>query len=123
MCCWSVGLVQRAIEAAGVSTICLSTIWEFTRSVSAPRVAAIEHPQGRPLGQPGDRDGQIAVLRAALDALQSIDRPGGVVHLPFTWPEPPKTVRSAPDPLPPIALHIARRPWLYFKFVKGEIPD
>ena len=33
------------------------------------------------------------------------------------------SVEIHPDPLPPIATLIARKPWLYLKFVKGEIPD
>ena len=116
------GLAQRAIETAGIATVSLSMIPEFTRSVGAPRVAAIEYPMGRPLGQPGDREGQLAVLRAALRVAETASRPGEVVDLPFQWPEPPSQVRSSPAEPPPIARLVTRRPWLYLKLVAGEIP-
>ena len=79
------GLVQREIEAAGFTTIILSPIADLTASLSVPRVAAIEYPCGRTFGQPGDAAGQMAVLRATLDALAAIDAPGAVVNLPFEW--------------------------------------
>ena len=117
------GLAQRAIETAGIATVSLSMIPEFTRSVGASRIAAIEYPMGRPLGQPGDREGQLAVLRAALRVVETASRPGEVVHLPFEWPEPPSRVRSSPPEPPPITRLVTRRPWLYLKLVAGEIPD
>ena len=79
------GLVQREIEAADFTTIILSPIADLTASLSVPRVAAIEYPCGRTFGQPGDAAGQMAVLRATLDALAAIDAPGAVVNLPFEW--------------------------------------
>ena len=79
MCCWSVGLVQREIEAAGFSTVSLSMIPELTASAGAPRIAAIEHPFGMTLGRPGDVAGQLAVLRATLQAMAEMTEPGSVV--------------------------------------------
>jgi D-proline reductase (dithiol) PrdB len=118
-----VGLVQREIEAAGISTVTLSSVWAFTASVGAPRVAAIEHPQGRPVGRPGDVSGQQAVVRAALRVLQDATGPGTVVHLPFDWPEAPREARSRPQSPPPIATLLRRKPWLLPKLFKGEIPE
>ena len=117
------GLVQRAIEAAGISTITLSTIPDFTASVGAPRIAGIAYPQGRSVGQPHDVEGQRAVVRATLRALVEITEPGGRVDLPFEWPEPPGRVRSHPPEPPPIARLIKRRPWLLKRFIDGDIPD
>jgi hypothetical protein len=117
-----VGLAQREIEAAGITTVSLSMIPAFTASVGAPRIAAIEYPMGRPFGQPGDGDGQRAVLRAALRVLETA-RPGEIVHLPFEWPEPPSRVRSAPAEPPPIARLIGRRPWLFMKLLSGLAPS
>jgi len=116
-----VGLVQREIEAAGTSTICLSNIAEFTASAGAPRVAAIEHPGSQPLGPPGDAERQRAILRATLDAIVAIDRPGEVVHLPFEWPK--GAPRGLPRQLPPIAKLLLKKPWLLPRFVSGDIPD
>lgn len=87
------GLAARAIEAAGIATLTLSLLLAFTRKVGTPRVAGLVYPFGRPLGQPGDAADQRAVLRAALRALEVIDRPGGAVQLPFEWPEPPARAR------------------------------
>ena len=76
---------------------------EVTASVCPPRVAAIEYPLGCSFGQPGDSAGQTAVLRATLQALTEFNEAGLVVHLPFTWPEPPKkytTILKIPHLLP-----------------------
>jgi len=76
VCCWSVGLVQREIESAGVATISLSMMPELTASVGVPRIAAIEHPFGLTLRLPGDVERQIEVLRRTLRALEEISQPG-----------------------------------------------
>jgi hypothetical protein len=118
-----VGLVQRKIEAAGFTTITLSSIPDLTAALSVPRLAAIAYPLGHPLGQPGDREGQMAVLRATLQAPEGIEKPGSVVHLPFEWPEAPKKVRSHPPEPPPIAKHLRRHPWLLPKLIRREVPQ
>lgn len=90
--------------------------------MSAPRVAASEYPLGRTLGQPGGAVGQLAVLRATLAALAAIQTPGGVVHLPFEWPEPPKQVRNRPPEDPPIGRYLARNPWFLPKLRARNVP-
>ena len=117
------GLAQRAIEAAGFTTITLSPVPDLTAAVSAPRIAAIEYPLGRTLGQPGDAAGQTAVLRATLAALAAIRAPGGIVHLPFEWPEPPKQVRNHPPEPPPIARYLARNPWFLPRLLSRTVPE
>ena len=88
-----------------------------------PRVAAIEYPLGRTLGQPGDAAGQMAVLRATLDALKTIDQPGGTVNLPFEWPESPKQVENHPPEDPPIGRYLQRHPWLLPKLLSRDVPE
>lgn len=95
----------------------------FTRVVGTPRVAGVAHPFGRPIGLVGDRDGQRGVLRAALHALEVIDRPGGAVQLPFVWPEPAAKARGTLKEPPPIAKLLRHKPWLLLKFLAGETPD
>ena len=98
------GLVARVIEAAGIPTVTLNMIWVYQRLVGMPRVAAIEHPFGRPLGEVGDADTQRAVLRAALGLAEAATQPGQVEHLPFVWHEDPSEVRWHPaEPSPIIA--------------------
>jgi hypothetical protein len=118
-----VGLAQREIEAAGIPTVSLSMIPDFTCATGAPRVAAVAYPTSRPLGEPGDAEGQRRVLRAALAVLEEAEEPGTIVTLPFAWPEPAKSVRRRRlgDP-PPIAKLLQSRPWLYLKLVAGDIP-
>lgn len=122
MCCWSVGLVQRAIEAAGFSTISLSMIPELTTSAGSPRVTAIEHPFGMTMGRPGDAAGQLAVLRAALRALKTLAYPGGVLHLPFEWTST-KKLSFDPPVAPPIEHYLMRHPWALPRFLNRTPPE
>ena len=99
------GLVARKIEAAGIPTVTLNMIWPYQRLVGMPRVAAIEHPFGRPFGDVGDVETQSAVLRAMLDVAASATEPGEVVQLPFVWPQDPKETKWHPaEPSPIIAM-------------------
>ncbi len=111
------------MEAAGISTISLSMIPDFTRSVGAPRVAAIAYPLAQPLGAPGDREGQRTVLRATLRALEEARERGEVTELPFEWPERPAQVHSEPSEPPPLARLLTRRPWLLPKLLTGDTPE
>ncbi len=91
--------------------------------MSAPRVAGIENPPGCPLGRPGDRAGQLAVLRATLQALASMTTPGEVRHLPFRFDPAAGRLRIHPPQSPPIARYLTRHPWLLPKFLNREIPE
>jgi hypothetical protein len=75
---------------------------EFHREIGIPRVAAIEYPYGRPVGQVNDVKGQRMVLREALSFFEMADNPGEVYHLPFTWPEDPKLTKWHPPEISPI---------------------
>ena len=75
---------------------------EFHREVGIPRVAAIEYPYGRPVGEVNDSKGQQKVLRAALSFLEKAQTPGQICHLPFTWPEEPKHTKWHPPIISPI---------------------
>lgn len=115
------GLVQRVIEEAGISTICLSNIADLTASIGAPRVAAIEYPGSQPFGPPFDVERQKAVLKATLEALQTIQVPGQVVELPFVWPK--NQPKGIPRDMPPIAKLLFKKPWLLPKLISGNIPE
>ena len=104
------GLVARQIEAVGIATVTLNMVWPYQRLVGMPRVAAIEHPFGRPYGDAGDGSTQDAVLRAALAVFDSAGEPGHVEHLPFAWHERPEDTKWHPaEPSPIIALVRKRR--------------
>jgi hypothetical protein len=119
---WSVGLLQREIEAGGFTTIILSNNPELTASVSVPRIAAIEHPYSRTVGQPGDIAGQMAVLRAMLKSLVEIHFPGEVVHMPFEWQERLEFVnKPLPEP-PPISTYLRKHIFQIPRLIKRDIP-
>jgi hypothetical protein len=75
---------------------------EFHREVGIPRVAAIEYPYGRTVGEVNDAAGQRKVLLAALSFLERARTPGEVCHLPFTWPEEPRDTKWQPPEISPI---------------------
>jgi hypothetical protein len=75
---------------------------EFTREIGIPRVAAIEYPYGRPVGNCHDREGQRAVLLEALAVFTNATKPGEIFHLPFTWPEDAKKTDWQPPEMAPI---------------------
>ncbi len=96
------GLAARVLEEAGLSTVVLTPTPEFHRAIGIPRVAAIEYPYGRPVGQAGDREGQRQVLLKTLEVLEKARRPGEIWHLPFRWPEEPKKVDWQPPEMSPL---------------------
>ena len=88
--------MQREIEAWGIPTISLSNNPGATGRVMPPRWAHVRFPRGSMLGEPGNHDKQLAVLRAALAALRSITTPGGHVELPYRWEASPLMWRGKP---------------------------
>ena len=81
---------------------------EFHREIGIPRVAAIQYPYGRPVGQVGDAEGQRKVLLETLSFLKAAKSPGEMHHLPFEWPETPKHTNWQPPEISPvIKLHLA----------------
>ncbi len=80
MCHRSVGLVSRAIEEEGISTVTLS----MEREVEAPRVAFVPFPYNFPVGEPGERGKHREIVLAALGLLHELREPGEV-DLPFKW--------------------------------------
>jgi hypothetical protein len=118
-----VGLVQREIEAAGMSTIILSNVPELTASVSVPRLAAVEFPFGLQFGCPGDEARQLAILQATLHAMETMQEPGTAVDLPFTWTQPEPRVRLHPPQPPPISKYLIRHPWLFPRLLRRDVPQ
>jgi hypothetical protein len=80
-----VGLIQREIEKAGIPTIGISIVKDYTEKVKPPRTVFLRWPFGHPLGEPFNVLQQRAVLIAAFNALYSITVPGSIVDLPFRW--------------------------------------
>jgi hypothetical protein len=75
------------MEAAGMSTLSMSSALDITEAVWPPRAAFLDFPLGHTAGKAGDAELQLAVVRAALGAFERLDAPGLVEHLPFRWSE------------------------------------
>ena len=88
--------MQREIEAWGVSTISLSNNPAATERVNPPRWAHVRFPRGSMLGEPRNRDKQLAVLQDTFRALETISQPGGHVQLPYRWEAAPVMFRGKP---------------------------
>jgi hypothetical protein len=71
MCNQTVGLVQGALEAAGIATVSLTLLPEVTRKVRPPRALSMPFSFGYPLGQPFDR---VLHRKIVLDALALLAR-------------------------------------------------
>jgi D-proline reductase (dithiol) PrdB len=80
-----VGLIQRAIEEAGMPTIGISIVREYTERVKPPRTVYLRWPFGHPLGEAFNTAQQRTVLAEAFKALYSITVPGTIIDLPFRW--------------------------------------
>lgn len=70
MCHQSVGLIQSAIEKAGIPTVSITLLRAITQSVAPPRAVFVDYPFGYPLGAPNDIDLQTRLILAALELLR-----------------------------------------------------
>ena len=75
MCHQSVGLIQRAIEYAGISTVSISLLREITEKIQPPRALYVPFPLGYPLGEPDNVELQTRVIQAAFELLPRNDTP------------------------------------------------
>lgn len=75
MCHQSVGLIQRAIEYAGITTVSISLLREITEKIRPPRALFVPFPLGYSLGEPNNPDLQTRILRAAFALLPRTDVP------------------------------------------------
>lgn len=92
------GLIQRAIESVGISTIGISIVREYSERVRPPRTVFLRWPFGHPLGEPGNRLQQRTVLWETFRQLYAIDEPGRIVDLPFQWRCEDYASYVVPDP-------------------------
>jgi len=81
-----VGLIAREIEAAGVPTIAMTSAWDITAAVAPPRSVYVHAPLGHQTGVVGDREGNRALVRGALEAGLATPGPGRITRLAWRWP-------------------------------------
>lgn len=69
MCVQTVGLIQAAIERAGITTVSISLLHEVTDVLRPPRVLFVPYKLGFPLGEPNNAALQHRIIGAALSLL------------------------------------------------------
>lgn len=79
------GLVARAVEAAGVATVTVSVLRHATAALPGPRNVFVRYRLGQVFGEPGRVAQQRTIVMDALRALDAIEQPGGIVTLPYRW--------------------------------------
>ena len=75
MCNQAVGLIQGAIEEAGIATVSLSLLREVTKKVRPPRAMFVPFPHGFTLGRPHDAGLQHQIIRESLKLLEQMELP------------------------------------------------
>jgi hypothetical protein len=93
-----------------MSTVMVTNMPYWAEKVGAPRTLAVEFPFGNILGQPGNREQQMTVIRQALAVLETAEEPGAIVHSQETWPTSHEDALRAshPDARPPIGAEMGR---------------
>jgi len=80
-----VGLLQREIEAAGISTVAMTVVREVMEGIKPPRAVHVRFPFGFTFGEPFATDQQLTIAEDALAAMENIQEPGTIVELPYRW--------------------------------------
>ena len=75
MCNQSVGLIQRELEYAGITTVSISLLREITEKIRPPRALFVPFPLGYPLGEPNNSALQTRIIQAAFALLTRNDNP------------------------------------------------
>ena len=79
------GLLAREIESAGVTTVGLALVREVAQAAQAPRMLYLHWPFGHALGEPGERDQQLTILRDMLSMARRAPWSGLIVDWPYRW--------------------------------------
>lgn len=64
------GLVARELESQGIVTVCVMNLRRVAERIRAPRTLLVDRPFGAVLGEPGDREGQRALVLATFAMLE-----------------------------------------------------
>jgi hypothetical protein len=79
-----VGLIQRAVEAAGIPTVGITLNRTVTARVRPPRAVFLRYPFGHPMGEACEVARQAAILEDLLRTLETA-RPGAIVEPGYRW--------------------------------------
>lgn len=75
------------MEEAGIPTVSMSSALDITKLVKPPRSVFLNFPLGHTTGRPLDREGQIQILKRALQFLVEAQEGGSLIELPDVWDE------------------------------------
>jgi len=73
------------VEAAGIPTLCMTSALDITRAANPPRAVFLNFPLGHQTGKPQQPELQRQIVRDAMRAFETIERPGTIVELPYVW--------------------------------------
>jgi D-proline reductase (dithiol) PrdB len=76
LCHQTIGLVARAIEAAGIPTMTLAVVKDVVENVRPPRVALYNGEFGSVAGKPNFPEHQRRILDESLRLIEPMDQPG-----------------------------------------------
>ena len=79
------GLIQYAIEKAGIPTISISHLAHLTKKVRVSRALHLKFPLGRSFGKAGEVEMQRQILLDSLHYLKEITKPETIIKLPYKW--------------------------------------
>ena len=79
------GLIQFAIEKAGIPTISITHLADLTAKVRVPRSLHLRFPLGRSFGKAGEYQMQDQILEDTIHYLREINVPETIVKLPYKW--------------------------------------
>ena len=79
------GLIARAIERVGISTVSISITKDLTEAVGVPRAVFVKWPLGHPLGEPHNAAQQRTLIFDALQLLKDAQIPGLIAEPGYRW--------------------------------------
>ncbi len=79
------GLIARALEAAGIPTVSISITRDLTEAVGVPRAVFVKWPLGHPLGEAHAPLQQRTMIFRALLLLINATEPGIIDEPGYRW--------------------------------------
>jgi hypothetical protein len=73
------------VEAAGISTLTMTSALDITKAVKPPRAVFLNFPLGHQTGKPHQPELQSRIVIDAMRAFETISAPGQIVELPYVW--------------------------------------
>lgn len=106
-CCRTLGVLARAFEERGISTVLVTMMPAWSARLGVPRTLGVEHPYGQAMGPAGDRARQREVFRQALEVLARAPGPDYITESDYEWPDPKQARKSwHPPEQAPIVRHM-----------------